>query len=267
MSAPNLPENTPAAGSPGSSAPPSGTEPAKEWRVPENDPRPWARGKNAAELLSLTDQAIGYLQAQQAQQPAYQPPPPPVLDPTQIRDDDFVDGKTLKTYLQQVAQPVQHGFEHVYSNLASNALNQAKAKHSDAFERYGGEIQDLVQRIPLASRSLDNIELTIDLVMGKHRHDEAKRLEAKFAGDPTLRGSSSGNYGISANGQVGGPTVKSDELPPDYRALLERKGLNDEKLREFFVTMNMGPDDQKKWWDQAKKHNMNVITERSSRGF
>jgi hypothetical protein len=265
MSDPNPPVPPAAPPLPASSAPPGGQEP-REWRVPDTDPRVWARGKNASELLSLTDQAIGYAQAASQQ---YQPPPPPPtqsFDPRDVRDEDFIDGKTLKNILATASQPYQQGFEQVWGNIASNNVSQIRSQKREAFERYGHEIQPLIDKLPLPARTLDNLALTVDLVMGRHLQEERKRWEDESRGDPTLRGGSAPSL-LGGSSPSSGPLTKSDELPADYRAMLERKGIDDRKLEEFFVTMNMGPEDRKKWFETAKKHNMNVITERSSRGF
>lgn len=270
MSAPNQPENTPPPGTPGSSAPTGGTPSAPtEWRVPDTDPRAWARGKTATELLSLTDQAIGAYQAMHAQMTAPPPPPPPQpsFDPNQVRDEDYVDGRTLKQYLATAAAPFQQGFQSVHESLAQNNLAQVRAKHPDAFERYSGEIMDLVARIPASSRTLDNLELTVELVMGRHVRDEAKRLASEMAAnyDPTLRSSGGAGTNMPGSGRPG-PVTASDELPADYRDLLKQKGIDDRTLAEFFGSQGMGPEQQREWFEKAKKHNVNVITERSRRG-
>jgi hypothetical protein len=253
----------------GLSTPP--TSAPTDYRVPETHPNPLFRGKTYAEILSIGDQLSGavvqqHQQLQDYQARAYQPPPPqaPAFDPTTVRDDDYVDGRTLKNYLAQVAGPVQQGFQSVYGNLAQHALSQVKAKYPDAFQRYGQEIDNLARNIPVEGRNLDNLSAAVELVLGRHVKDEATRLAQELAAqqDPTLRG---GTMSSTGPGLSVGASWR-DELPSGYRAILDQKGINDETIREFFRTNSMTPEQQKDWFDRAKKHNSAVITERSVRG-
>lgn len=266
MTAPNLSEPPKPPETPGSSGPVGGTPPAPtEWRVPDTDPRVWARGKTASEILNLTEQAVGAVQ-QLSQQPAYQPPPPqPAFDPMQVRDDDYVDGRTLKTYLQTVANPVAQRFQQVDHSLAQFAEQQVRSKYADAFARYGPEIVPLVANIPPHARTVDNLSMAVELVLGRHIQDERRLAQAEVAPpmDPTGRSyGAPGSPASLAPGRLGRVT-ESDELPADYRDLLKQKNITDETVREFCAMQGIS---LQQWVDTAKKHNMNVITERGRRG-
>jgi len=244
-----------------SSAPPPLPPPAPtEWRVPDTDHRVWARGKTAAEILNITEQLSGALQQQQ-----YQPPPVQTqsFDPSQVRDDDYVDGKTMRTYLQQVANPVVQRFGQLDQNLAQFALDRVKDRHADAFKRYGPEIDVLISRIPPEGRTVDNLTLAVDLVLGRHIEDEKRRYASEVGApmDPTGRSYSASGQHTSAPGSLGRVT-ESDALPADYRDLLKAKNITDETVREFCAGQGITVA---QWVEQAKKHNMGVITERSRR--
>ena len=224
----------------------------------------WARGKTASEILNLTEQAVGAVQQLSQQPPAYQPPAPS-FDPHNVRDDDYIDGKTLKTYLQTVANPVAQRFQQVDHSLAQFAEQQIRSKYADAFARYGPEIVPLIANIPPHARTVDNLSMAVELVLGRHIQDERERARAEVAPpmDPTGR-----SYGAPGSPQTLAPgrlgrVTESDELPADYRDLLKQKNITDETVREFCAMQGIS---LQQWVDTAKKHNMNVITERGRRG-
>lgn len=261
MTVPNPSEPLAPPETPALSAPPGGVP---EWRVPETDPRVWARGKTASEILNLTEQAVGAVQQLSQQPPAYQPPAPS-FDPHNVRDDDYIDGKTLKTYLQTVANPVAQRFQQVDHSLAQFAEQQVRQKYQDAFQRYGPEIVPLIANIPANARTVDNLSMAVELVLGRHIQDERRLAQAEVAPpmDPTGRSyGAPGSPASLAPGRLGRVT-ESDELPADYRDLLKQKNITDETVREFCAMQGIS---LQQWVDTAKKHQMNVITERGRRG-
>lgn len=196
-----------------------------------DDPRVWARGKTASELLSVGDQAVNALyQVATLPQQAYQPPAP---RGEEIRDDDIIDGARLKQFAAQYAQPqVDPGTQ---SQLAQLALSQVQGRHAKVFERYGPEIMGEVAKLPMGLRSVDNLETIVSLVRGRHVDELAEELaRTKFANTAGLSARSNG----SAPGYPGasGSLLESDELPTMYRERLKKAGLTDAAVRSFCVS-------------------------------
>src|SRR5688572_11949900 len=104
---------------PGTTSPPtSPTAPSEPWRVPMTDPRVWARGKTAEEVLGVADTLNTTLdnfvrtgQTPQPTQPQYQQPQyqqPTQQQPPQLGSEDLVTGAHLqewgqRAFTQQVA--------------------------------------------------------------------------------------------------------------------------------------------------------------------
>jgi hypothetical protein len=263
MTAPNTTTTPTSPDSVNSSTPPSGEGTAPpEWRVPMTDPREWARGKTASEILAISTQMASALQTLASRpQPA---PPPPRSAPVSIADDDVMTGKDVRTLLEQASQPVVSHLQSLQANVAHANLVRVRDSHPKLFQKYGHEVDALLVNVPIEHRTIDTIENIVKIVRGDHVEDLARELaQDMFSGDPTLRsnGSSGSNRGYSPV-QTGRMT-ESEELPADYRAILQEKGITEETLREFCASQNITAQE---WFEKAKKHKTAIFTDRSTRG-
>lgn len=253
-----MPDDAPTnpTGSPSTSASstPPGTgataPPAEPWRYPA-DPRypQYLWGKTADEAAQLANQMYGALVTAASQPQTAQP------STTDPQDEEFVDRKSLR----QFAMPFQQSLGQMYVSMAQNNVDRLRDKFPRAFERYGPEISSLIAGMPVESRTLDNLEAVVTFVRGRHVEDEAKSLAQEMASqfDPTAR---SLGIGGSVPGSPG-PLTASEELPVEYRNLLKEKGISEDTIREFCATQGISVKD---WYEKAKKHNVNVISERNT---
>jgi hypothetical protein len=235
---------TPPTGS--STAPPigAGTAPT-EWRVPMDDPRPWARGKTATELLAVTDQAVSALY-NVASQPSYQPQAPVQQGPG-VDDDEIIDGRRLKQIMQQAQQPQQQPDN---ESLAQMSLAMARQQMPDVFTAYGPEVMGHLVQLPKSMWTLDNILRVARLVKADHVDEiadqRARDLAAKQGWTVRTTGAAPGYPG-----GMGSPlSLESEELPADYRALLKKRGVTEAQAREFCRTNGITFES---WVADAKK--------------
>ena len=229
-------------------APPSLTE----FRFPDSaEIEPWARGKTAAEVLAIgkTMNTVlekfnqqgavqhpaqpQYQSQPQYQQPqyGYQQPPPPVET---LGDDEFLTGRQVKLFGQQLAQSMAPQFQQAVNLAAQTAVGVAQTRYADEFKRWGPEINALVANMPRETLSLDNIGLVVDVVRGRHYRelvdDAARQRAAEMV--PSLRP----NGGAT---EPPGPSGLDAQVPPDWSAKARSVGLGDAEIREFCAANNM----------------------------
>ncbi len=232
----------PEAGS--STVPPSGTP---VWRVPETDPRPWARGKTAEELLGLSDQMFQGLQQLASTPPAIQQTP--VQSGFQMPgDDDIVDGRTMKAMLAQIAAPQQDPYQQ--QSLAQLAYGQVRGMEPKVFQKWEPEILRHLNTMDKRMWTVDNINLVVKMVKAEHVEELAsERADALIA----QKGFSTRTTGAAPNGQGhanGEVSLESDELPTDYRDRLKKAGVSMETVRSYCAANGVSV---KSWFEQAKK--------------
>lgn len=198
-----------------------------------DDPRVWARGKTYAEILSVGDQAVNALyQVATMPQQQYQPPQTS-RNGQEIADDDIVDGRALKQFAQQYAQP--QADPTTQAQLAQLALSDVRSRHGKVFEKWGPEVMGEVAKLPVGMRTVDNIEMIVKIVRGNHADELAEELARTRAANTAglsvrSNGSSPGYPGAS------GSLLESDELPTMYRERLKKAGLTDAAVRSFCVS-------------------------------
>lgn len=244
-----------------STAAPTGAAPAPtEWRVPLDDPRPWARGKTASELLALSDQMANAITTLAYQQPQAAPAPAPAYAPTAVNpldDDEIIDGKRMKQILSAVAtsqQPVQD--DTTAFAVYQTAMALARQNDPETFAKYGPEIEANVAQLPVKMRTLDNIRQIVRIVKADHIEELAEARARDLASRQGLTVRTSGaasNYPGATTASV----LESDELPAPYRDLLVKKGITETQLRDFCRANGMTVD---QWFKQAKGHT-NIIGE------
>ena len=217
-----------------------------EWRVPEDDPRAWARGKTATELLTLTDQAVQslYQVATMPQQQQYQPPPPN----NELDDDEIIDGKRLKAILAGQAPRQETGGSN--AQMAQMALSMAQSQHPEAFRKWGPEILANVGQLPVQMRDLDNISRIVRMVRADHVDEIAEERARTIAANSGLSVRTNG----AAPGYPGGPSggalsLESEELPVEYRDRLKSAGVTEAQARSFCAANGIT---FKEWVAQAK---------------
>lgn len=250
-----------AAGTPigSSTAAPTGTAPAPtEWRVPLDDPRPWARGKTASELLALSDQMANAITTLAHQAPPQQAPAPMAYapSPSPLDDDEIIDGKRMKQILSAVVasqQPVQD--DGTAFAVYQTAMALARQSDPEAFASYAPEIEANIAQLPVKMRTLDNIRQIVRIVKADHVEELAERRARDLVGNQKLtvrtNGAASQYHGASA------PLLESDELPAPYRDLLAKKGVTEAQVRDFCRANGMTVE---QWFKQAKGHT-NIIGE------
>ena len=195
-----------------------------------SDPRVWARGKTYEEVLGLGDQMLQGLQrvvAQNQQQPAYQPPPKEV---TGLKDDDIVDGRTLRAFANQVVQQSQPTNSGQLAQMALGMVRQ-EPKFGALFSDYEPEILGELSSLPATMWTLDNIRMVANLVAARHLDEIAdKRAQVKMANMSGLP--------IRGNG-LGSATVESDGLPTNWQDILQKKDLSLSQVESFCVSNDM----------------------------
>jgi len=251
-------ENDP---SPPSSAPP-GTAPTepKEWRAGDNAPS-WAKGKSPEEILGIAQQLYSFAETAVRQPTPVQPPPQ--RDWGQLRDDDYVDGATLRGAAQALNQQVGQGMQGLYQMQAESNLAQIKRDHRDAFSKWGPEIQVKLNQLPFHMWTPGNLDQVVRLVKADHIDDLATERARELVSqmDPTLR--PTGSTGdLSGYQRQSTRLTESKELPADYRDLLKQKGIDENTLDEFCRATGQT---RQQWFEMAKKHSTNFITDRSTR--
>jgi len=235
-----------------SSTPPT-TPPAAptEWRVPDTDPRVWARGKTYSELLNITEQLAVAAQSlaaspQPSAQPTYQGPQ---IAP--LADDELIDGRRMREILSAVVanQPRNDGTSS--AALAQMAYAHARQSDPDTFRAYGPEIDMNIGQLPVEMRTLDNIARIVKLVRAEHIEEIADRRARDMAAGQGLAVRTSGAAPGYPGGARGAHLTESDELPAPYRDLLAKKGVTEAQVRDFCRANGMTTE---QWFKQAKNH-------------
>lgn len=258
------PDNTtpsPSSAAPGTS-PPSAPAPT-EWRAGASAPE-WARGKTAEEVLGLATQMAGALQ-QYVSAPTPSPvAPAPSPTPTNVSfgNDDFVTGGQLSQWAQStINSQVQPQIQAVTELSASLALDSVRRNNAVIFEKYGPEVYGYLGRIPKNQWTIDNLSEVVNIVRGRHvdeiAAEKAQRLVAEMG--PTVR-SGGGAGSVPLSSHTPEHSVKSELLPADYRAQMEKAGITDAVLDEFCRANDMTRAD---WF---KAYGKTAITEANRRG-
>lgn len=211
-------------------------------RIPDNDPRPWARGKTAAEILGIGDQTIGALQQVAYQQQQAQQVVPPVNPIAQMNKDDVVTVEMMQQYAQTLVprdnRPGQQLAQLAYERVST------EPKYADVFARYPVEINNHLRQMPADLWTLDNIRLVGNLVRGEHIDELA---------DAKAQQKLQGMQGLPIRGNsLGSAQVDSDGLPANYQDTLSRIGASLSQVDGFCVangwTKN-GQPDRKRWFE------------------
>ena len=219
---------------------PGTTAPATEWRVPADDPRQWARGKTAAEVLNMGDAMYGTLEKFNQTRnlaPAAPAPSTPAAQEWGLSPEDYVSGAQVSQVMNRATQQFQPQVDDAIGLAASGNYGYVRDRYKDEFNKYGPEIQGLLTNVPRRQWTLDTLEQVVKLVRSNHLDEivdqRAQDLVSRM--EPTIR---------SQGGAGSGPTPAqtADEwanVPPEYRERCQREGINDATINEFCRTMDI----------------------------
>lgn len=213
-------------------------------RIPDTDPRPWARGKTYAEVLGLTDQAIVALQdvaRQQVQAPVQQYQAPSLPD-----DGQIVDVKMMREYAQQIQQGAQDPT--IRTQLAQLNYDRVanESRYKEIFEKYPLEIANHLRQMPAPMWTLDNIRLVGNLVRGEHV-DELADARA------TQKLQQMQGLPIRGNGLGTDNPQDSNGLPANYQEILTKVGVSMSQVDGFCAANGWT---REKWFKHYSKNAM-----------
>lgn len=208
-----------------------------------DDPRAWARGKTAEELLNVSSQMYDGLNTLATMQTQQHSAPRQQDDFAMPNDDDVVDGRTFKAALGAM-QGTAYSTQQNQQQLAQMSLNMVRSQHARVFGKYGPEIMVEVNKLPTTLWTVDNLDMAVQLVRGRHIEELAEERARELAGNVTLSARSNG----TAAGD--GLTLESDQLPPDYRERLNKAGVTLDMVERFCVANGMSKAD---WFKNAGK--------------
>lgn len=229
----------PTSGNPGNGTAPGGTAPAPEaWRPGPNAPS-WAQGRSQEEILNIAAAAVDQLakfnqQNVPIQQAQYQPQQQQTnrFDLDQQSDDDFISVKQARHLMAQANQG-----DPIARQLAVGAnLRAIQQSEPDAFKRWGGELNVEIAKLPPEMRTLDNLQVVVNMVRGNHYQElveeKASQKATQLLQDqvPTIRSGSGGSATIPNNQNF---DLKSNDLPEHWRDLAAKQGLTMDAVREF----------------------------------
>lgn len=213
-----------------------------------------------------------YMQ-QQPYHPQYQQPvgpQPPTEDEWSMQPQLAM--QKYAEYLQATKfQPV---IEQQWNTTGSLALQMAQTQHKQAFDKYGPEIMTLYHQLgPEARANAQNLDMIVQIVKGRHVGDMEREIEDRVRKDMEQKLASGGSLRPdSMTGQVAPSDQYSidaikEELPPDYRRLLNEQRIDDATLSEFLMTKGRDlfegatlSEKKKAWVEMAKKGD--ILTER-----
>lgn len=235
MTTPNLetpaPVTPPATASPVASTP-AGTPPP-EWRVPDNHPDEWARGKTANELLTLSSQMANALRS---------PAPPPQNRPPENNgglptDETWISRPTdaaaavADARIAAALTPALAGMQSLVAANAANTRWQAEQQFKDTFAKWGPEVDALMKDVAPEHRTLDNYGKVVKYVRATHEDEiVAERARQMIA--------NGGSMGERSGGAQGGPinsnaVYDATKLPAGLGAVANQKGLTESMVVEF----------------------------------
>lgn len=197
----------------------------------------WARGKTAEEVLALTVQLDSTVQ-QLARQPQQPQVPPTQPQRVEFGDDEFVQGRQVKQLIEQF----QHRGPDPYAQRAFQAasetamsLLQQKPENKWIFDGHGPEVRALVSQMPVETKTLDNLQIAVDLIGSRHYRDLVASEAQRFAAEnPTMRSTGGAGSGSRIpNPQSEQGVLENPAIPEDQRSRLKSLGLTEQQIRDF----------------------------------
>ena len=171
-----------------------------------------------------------------------------------VADDDYITGKELKAMLASAGAGA--------TELAASAnLGLVRQEHAQDFAQYGAEITALVQRVPPAQRTLDNLRQVVRMVRSDHLDEivEQRASQRASAMAPTLR---------STGGSAELPPVareyslESEKIPAEWKRRALAAGVTERVVDEFCRANDMTPEAFYKQFDKPLSRIVEDIPQR-----
>lgn len=212
----------------------------------------YARGRSPGEVLAITE---ALRQAYVAQgQPSRETSAPTVTLPT---DDDAlarpVDAMTRiadARFAQQMA-PALQGIQNLTANFASTARMLAEQRYPDVFQKWRGEVEQVLNQIAPEQRTFDNIEKVVKFVRGNHVEEIAAERAQQLIAQGGLGERSGGGGGAGLTAVTAG--VDFAKLPAGLGAVAQRVGLTEGMVVDFCKKSGITPE---KWMEMAIKEDV-----------
>lgn len=197
--------------------------------------------------MGIAEKAVGALQnyvsqPQQPQQPQQQPytnqwgssqQAPQQVAPA-WKDEDFLTGRDIRQVApQMITDAVTPQFNTIYESLAQTNLDSVRRSNVAIFDKYGPEVYAYVAKLPVQSRTVDNLLTVVKLVKADHLDDLVSEGASRLAGEmtPTLR--SNGSPSVPVASQEPKYTLQSDTIPQDWKDRAAKAGLTESAVDEF----------------------------------
>lgn len=118
----------------------------------------------------------------------------------------------------------------------SSVMQNLRQQEADAFRRWGPELEMEIAKIPDHLRDLDNMQLVVNMVRGKHVQelvDEKARQQAVQLSQDQVAAIRSGSGGSQTIPNTQNFDLKSNDLPEEWRELASKHNLTLDQVREF----------------------------------
>ncbi len=213
------------------------------------DPRVWARGKTAEEILAdagrMNDTLDTFVRTGAQPQPPQPPTQPQYQQPPQqqpITNEDYVTGGQLNAWGQQAVGQIAPQVNRAIEMAASANLDLVKRDNALIWQKYGPELNELLVKVPVWERTVDNLRMVTDFVRGRHVEELASERASRLVADmgPTIRsggGSSGGAGGFQAPSTNESSILGNEKVPASWRDMAAKVGL-DERAIDGYLQAN-----------------------------
>lgn len=189
------------------------------------------------------------------------PPPTTPVAPTNdfgFADDEYVSGAQVKRALAQLAAPQGDAL----SIAAANSEYIVRQQHAKDFEKYGSEINALIQRVPPHMRTVDNLAQCVRMVRSNHIDDIARERAEQMAAEigATFRSTGAGTPLPPVSREH---SLESDKIPSAWKARAAKVGITERVVEDFCRANDMTPADFYKQFDTPLNR---IVEETSQRG-
>ena len=210
-----------------------------------DDPRVWARGKTGPEVVAIAGQLEGVVQRYVTTGSQTAPASSPVANGQNgqpFAESEYVSGAQLNSQAPRlIAEGIAPHIAQMNEQLAGMALDRVKDQFRDEFARYGPEIYGHLSTLDKKSGvwTVDNLTRVVKLVRADHVDEIVRdKLNASSPMEPALRSTGAAPIPVVPPSQID-VSVKSEQIPSDYRDKLVKAGITDATMDEFCRANNM----------------------------
>ena len=201
-----------------------------------DDPRVWARGKTGPEVVAIAGQLEGVVQRYVTTGSQVAPQAPaPQTNGQPFADSEYVSGAQLNSQAPRlIAEGIAPHIASMNEQMAGMALDRVKDQFRDEFAKYGPEIYGHLSTLDKKSGvwTVDNLTRVVKLVRADHVDEIVRdKLNASSPMEPALR--STGAAPIPVVPPSTDLSVKSEQIPAEYREKLAKAGITDATMDEF----------------------------------